>query len=527
MADAVIVGAGHNGLVAANLLADAGWEVVVLEEQPDPGGAVRSAEVTAPGFHTDLFSAFYPLGAASPVIRALDLEQHGLRWRHAPLVLAHPLPDGRAAVISRDIDETRESVAQFARADAGAWQEIVDEWREIGPLVLDALFRPFPPVLPSARLVRRLGAGGAVRLARLGLLSVRRFAEERFSGEGARLLFAGNALHTDLSPEGAGGAVFGWLLAMLGQEHGFPVPEGGAGRLIDALVARLRTRGGDVRCGTPVVEVVVRDGRALGVRTAGGDAVRARRAVLADVAAPLLYRRLLNPQDLPGRLLADLDRFQWDNPTLKVDWALSGPIPWTAPAVRRAGTVHLAERLAALTDYSADLAAGRLPRDPFAVLGQMTTADPSRSPAGTEAAWAYTHVPHEAAGDEDGLARQVTRLEEVVERYAPGFRDLILARHVLTPKGLEDRNASLVGGAINGGTAAIHQQLLFRPVPGLGRPETPVKGLYLASSSAHPGGGVHGAPGANAAHAALAANGRFGGLYDRLWRGAAGLVWDA
>jgi phytoene dehydrogenase-like protein len=527
MVDAVVVGAGHNGLVAANLLADAGWEVIVLEEQPDPGGAVRSAELTAPGFVNDVFSAFYPLGAASPVIRALHLERHGLRWRHAPLVLAHPLPDGRAAVLSRDLGETTESVAQFAPADGEAWRVIVAEWQEIGPAVIDALFRPFPPVLPGARLLRRLGPAGTARLARFALLSVRRYVEERFAGEGAQLLVAGNALHTDMSPEGAGSAVFGWLLAMLGQEYGFPAPEGGAGRLIDALVARLRSCGGELWCAAPVVEIVVRNGRAVGVRTAGGDRIVARRAVLADVTAPMLYQRLLRPELLPGRLVADLDRFQWDNPTVKIDWALSGPIPWRAPAVGRAGTVHLADGMAALTDYSADLAVGRFPRQPFAVLGQMTATDPSRSPAGTESAWAYTHVPCAAAGDEGGLQRQATLLEEVVERYAPGFRDLILARHVLTPQGLQDRNSSLVRGAINGGTAAIHQQLIFRPVPGLGRPETPVRALYLASASAHPGGGVHGAPGANAARAALAANGMFGPLYDGLWHGAGRLLWGS
>ncbi|MFF1798414.1 phytoene desaturase family protein, partial [Kitasatospora sp. NPDC058263] len=260
--------------------------------------------------------------------------------------------------------------------------------------------------------------------------------------------------------------------------------------------------------------VVVRGGRALGVRTADGQSHRARRAVLADVPAPTLYGALVGWEHLPPRTRADLRRFQWDFSTVKVDWALNGPIPWTAPEAAAAGTVHLGADLDELSDYALQLSTGRLPRRPFALLGQMTTTDPGRSPAGTESAWAYTHVPQvirDDLGDAGITGRWDTReteamaerIEDQVERFAPGFRDRIVARRVLTPPLLEERDPSLVGGAINGGTTAPHQQLVFRPVPGTGRPETPVAGLYLASSSAHPGGGVHGACGANAARAAL------------------------
>jgi phytoene dehydrogenase-like protein len=251
----------------------------------------------------------------------------------------------------------------------------------------------------------------------------------------------------------------------------------------------------------------VAGGRAMGVQDVTGDVIRAERAVLADVPAPTLFGELVESGD---RLLGP---FEWDPGTIKIDWALSGPIPWTADAARRAGTVHLGADLDGLTGYHADLARDRVPRNPFLVLGQMTTADPTRSPAGSESVWAYTHVPHGRNWDRSRLDRQADRITAVIEKHAPGFTDLIIARRVCGPDQLQADNPNLVGGAINGGTSALHQQLVFRPMPGLGRADTPIDRLFLAGSSAHPGGGVHGAPGANAARAALARDGLAGGGY--------------
>lgn len=503
-ADAVVIGAGHNGLVAANLLVDAGWRVVVLEATPSPGGAIRTAEVAAPGFHSDLYSAFYPLGFASPVLRSLDLAEHGLRWRRSPSVLSHVLPDGRTATLYPDVDKTAACVETFGRGDGEAWRAMYDEWLRIGPQLIEALFRPFPPVRPSLGLLRALGSSAElIRFLRFALLPVRRLGEERFGGDGARLLLAGNTLHTDLAPESAISGVFGWLLAMLGQQVGFPVPEGGSERIVDALVARLRARGGELHCSIPVRSVIVRDGRACGVRTSDGEEVRAGQAVLADVPAPILYERLVASEHLPRRLLQDLDNFEWDHATIKVDWALSAPVPWSDPAVAESGTVHLGGDMDGLTRYAADLATRTVPTKPFLLFGQMAAADPSRCPPGAEVAWGYTHVPWRAGLSADVVAEQVDRMEMVLEQAAPGFGQLIVGRHVAGPQDLERGDPSLVGGAINGGTAALHQQLIFRPVPGFGRPETPVRALYLASSSAYPMGGVHGAPGCNAATVAL------------------------
>lgn len=512
--DAVVIGAGPNGLVCANLLADEGWDVLVLEAEDHPGGAVSSSDYLGEGWVADVCSAFYPLAAGSPVIRGLNLEEHGLRWRHAPSVLAHPAPDGRVAVLHHDLAATVEGLDGLAPGDGDAWARLYGLWDTVGGPLLDALFTPFPPVRPGVALARRLGARGLAHFARTAVLPVRRLLEEEFSEELAGLLVAGCSLHADLAPESAGSTVFGWLLSMLGQQVGFPVPEGGAGQLTAALVRRLEARGGRLECGQRVTEIVVRSNRAVGVRTAAGAEVSARRAVMAGVTAPQLYGGLVSWEHLPAGLRDDIRRFQWDYGTVKVDWALSGPIPWTAPAAGSAGTVHLADGLDDMTRYSADIATGMVPASPFVLLGQMASADPTRAPAGHEVAWGYTHVPRRVKGDAGGAGvtgrwdesdRQAMadRLEEKVERFAPGFRSLILRRHVMGPPQLEQHDSNLVGGAINGGTTSIHQQLFLRPTPGLGRPATPVRNLYLASSSAHPGGGVHGACGANAARAAL------------------------
>lgn len=502
--DAVIIGAGPNGLVAANALADAGWEVLLLETNSTVGGAVRSGRVTAPGFVSDLFSAFYPLAAASPVIKDLDLHEHGLTWVQAETVLAHALPDGRAAVLARDAQVTAAGLEEFGRGDGQAWLDLFAGWQRVRDALLDAMFTPFPPVRSAIRLLRRSTIEGAVDLARLAVLPVRRFGQEHFRGDGGPLLLTGNAMHADVPPDAAGSAVFGWLLAMLGQDVGFPVPRGGAQQLAEALRSRLEARGGHVRTNCRVTSVVTSGGRAVGVRTDSGP-IRARHGILADVAAPTLYGELLGEDDVPAQLRSSMKRFQWDNPTLKMNWALNTPVPWRAAGAVGAGTVHFGVDVDGFVDFAADLVVGRSPQHPFVLFGQMTTADPSRSPAGTESAWAYTHIPRQMADAPDLLAEHVDRVEHALEQLAPGFASSIAARYVQTPDDLQAADANLVHGAINGGTSYPHQQLIFRPTPGLGRPETPVPGLFLASASAHPGGGVHGACGWNAARAALAA----------------------
>jgi len=522
VADAVVIGAGPNGLVAANALADAGWDVVLVEQSDRTGGAVRSDCVTLPGFVTDMFSAFYPLAAASSVIRALDLERHGLTWCRAPSVLAHALDDGRAAVLHTAVEDTAAGLEEFGAGDGDAWLQLFQAWRRVRDPLLDALFTPIPPVRALLSILRRVGTAGMVDLARLGLLPVRRLGSESFRGVGGPLLLTGNSMHSDVPPDSAGSAMLGWLLAMMGQDVGFPVPRGGAGEFARALTRRAEAAGAQVRTNALAVDIEVRQGRAYAVTMADGSRIRSRRAVLADVPAPALYRDLVGVQHLPNRFVADLDRFQWDNPTIKVNWAVSGRMPWTAPGAHGAGTVHLGVDLDGFVDMGADLTVGRIPQRPFLLFGQMTTSDPTRSPAGTESTWAYTHVPHGHDWSGDLLSDHVTLMEAAIERVAPTFGENVLARHVQSPSDLEAADPNLVGGAINAGTSALHQQLFLRPTPGLGRPETPVAGLYLAGASAHPGGGVHGACGWNAARVALGASGRSGSVR----RALASTAWD-
>jgi phytoene dehydrogenase-like protein len=498
--DAVVIGAGPNGLVSANVLADAGWSVHVLEAEAEPGGAVKTGELTLPGFRHDVFSAFYPLAAASPAFRRLELEHFGFEWRHGPLVLAHPVRDGRCVSLSRDLDETCASLDSFALGDGAAWHELTMLWHRAREPLLRGLVTPLPATR-SALGLATLGRDLPLFL-RVALEPVRRLAETRFRGAGAARLLAGNALHADFRPESPLSGFFGWLLCSLGQDVGYPFPRGGAGELTAALVRRLEARGGTVTCSTRVEHVVVRDGRAVAVRIADGRELDAHRAVLADVAAPSLFLQLLDRDDVPARFVRGARQFVWDWATVKVDWALDGPIPWTAADARRAPVIHIAEDMDELSAWAAALERGVVPREPFVVLGQYAMGDETRAPAGKETAWAYTHVPQGAKTDAAEIA---ARIETRVEELAPGFGALVLARHVAGPDDLERANENLVGGAINGGTARLRQQLVRRPPGSFGRPETGIRGLYLASASAHPGGGVHGGPGAIAARCALRA----------------------
>ncbi len=524
MTDAVVIGSGPNGLVAANLLADRGWSVTVLEAQPTPGGAVRTDGEVHDGFLHDTFSAFYPLAAASDTIRSLHLEEYGLRWVHAPAVLGNPLPDGGWAMIHRGRDDTAAGLDALAPGDGAAWLRLCEQWDGFGPHLLRALLSPFPPVRHGTSfLLKLLRAAGPSGVA-IPLMSVERLGRRSFAGEGARLLLAGNALHADFAPKDMGSGLFGLIMSMLAQTVGFPAPQGGAGQLTQALVRRLESRGGTVLTDCEVAEVVIRDGRAVGVRSTDGEQIQASRAVLADVTAPALYGGLVSWDDLPSRTRWGIRRFRWDPSTIKVDWALSRPVPWDPAPPVAPGTIHIGHSVAELATYAGQMKGQTIPAAPMLLMGQMTTTDSSRSPAGTESLWAYTHVPQQARSDagNDGirgdwdhsdLERFADRIQSRVERFAPDFASCVMSRRALGPRELEQRNANLHGGAINGGTAGLGQELVLRPVPGMGRAETPVERLYLASASAHPGGGVHGAAGANAAKAAL--------LHHDGWRAAA------
>ncbi len=523
-ADAVVIGAGHHGLVAAAMLADAGWDVLVLEAQPEPGGAVRSAELT-PGYITDLFSSFYPMTVASPAIAALRLEDHGLRWSHARAVVGHPrsAADDDPPMLYRDPDRTATEFARREPADGENWRRLVRLWQKIESPLLDAMLAPFPPVRPMLRLLLKLGTAEAVRLAHLLVQPANTMVGRLFDGEAPRILLLGNAMHADVPPDAPGSGAMGFLMTMLGQEHGWPVPVGGSGQLTAALVDRARSAGAQIECGHNVSRVHVHGGRAVAVTTAGGRTVRARRAIVADVTAPRLFCDMLPTDAVPAGLRRELEHYVWDPPVVKVNYALDGRIPWRSESLQAAGTVHLGADGDGLVRWMADLNTRVVPEHPFLLLGQTTTADPSRSPEGTESVWAYTHLPRNVA-DDASAEKLAESVDQVIEEHAPGFRSAVIDRFVQRPSDLEASDANLHLGALNGGTAQLQQMLIFRPAPGMGRAETPVEGLYLGSASATPGGSVHGACGRNAANAALAAAGVQGWPRRKLSRAVISLL---
>jgi phytoene dehydrogenase-like protein len=523
-ADAVVIGAGHNGLVAAAILADAGWDVLVLEAQAEPGGAVKSAELF-PGYVSDLYSAFYPLSVASPALRALHLEDHGLQWTHAPAVVGHArsADDDDAPVIYREIDRTAADLERRQRGDGDRWRELFDQWLRIREPLLSTLFSPFPPVRGLAGLLRKLGTGDALRLAHRLLLPAGVMAEQLFDGDAARLLLLGNAMHADVPIDAPGSGVMGYLLIMMAQDGGWPVPVGGAGQLATALVRRAQAAGARIECHRQVEAIDVRGGRAVAVHTADGATVRTRRAVIADTSAPQLYGDLLPAGAVPEAVIRDMRHFVWDTPVLKINYALDSAIPWRSKSLTDTGTVHLGADHDGLIRWMADLNTATLPQRPFMLVGQMTTADPSRSPVGTESAWAYTHLPRGVADDESA-ERLAQVVGGVLEEHAPGFTDRVVGKTIQRPSDLEASDANLHTGAVNGGTSQLYQQLVFRPAPGFGRAETPVENVYLGSAGANPGGGVHGICGRNAARAALAGDGVRGWPRRRLTRAVVSLA---
>ncbi len=497
MTTALVIGSGPNGLAAAITLAEAGHDVTVLEANATPGGAVATEELTLPGFRHDTFSAVYPAAAASPVFARWPLERHGLRWVHPRRCYAHPLPDGRAAALSRDLDETAASLDALAPGDGEAWRAFAtpylrhfDAWR-------DTLMSGFPPVVGPAKLLAALKLHGTLEWARLLLAPAEAFAAELFAASGSRAWYYGSAMHGDVPPHGSGSAIAAAHLNLMGHAVGWPSPEGGAAALANALTSYLESLGGRVVTGARVTAIRVERGRVTGVEVGGSDE-RPAGLVIADVTPHALLA--LAGDALPRSYTTALRRYRYGTSTLKVDWALSGPIPWTAPEAREAGTVHVGgtaeETIAALTP-----AGSRLAERPFVLAGQQSLADPTRAPEGKHTAWAYTHGPHGADWQGEKEAH-VERVEQQIERFAPGFRDRILARHVLSPADMERRNANLVHGDVGAGSYML-DQLVFRPLPRLSPYRTPVRGLYLGSASTFPGGSVQGVPGHAAARTAL------------------------
>ncbi len=465
--DAIVVGAGPNGLAAAIALAQAGRSVRVVEGAAAIGGGTRTEELTLPGHLHDVCSAVHPLLLGSPFLRSLPLAGHGLAVVHPDLPLAHPLEGGRAVAVHRSVSETAAGLG----ADGPAYERLLGpfarDWEELAGILLGPPLRLPRHPLPAARF------------AALGLRSVSGLARGRFGGEPARALLAGNGAHSMRPLTAAGTGAFALLLVMLAHGVGWPVAAGGSGAIAGAMASLLRSLGGEIETGRPVTSL---------------EELPPARAVLLDVTPRALLR--IADGRFTGRYRRALERFRYGPGVFKVDYALREPVPWAAEECRRAGTVHVGGTTSELAASEAQVAAGVAPSRPFVLVAQQSLFDPARAPAGAHTLWAYCHVPNGSDADmTDAIERQI-------ERFAPGFRDVVAARHTMGPAQVEAKNPNYVGGDINAGLADLRQILArpaLRPVPHA----TPDPRLFLCSSSTPPGGGVHGMCGWHAARAAL------------------------
>jgi phytoene dehydrogenase-like protein len=465
--DAVIVGSGPNGLAAAVEFARAGRSVLVIEEADVPGGGARTEQLTLPGYIHDVCSAVHPLGVASPFFRRLPLAAHGLEWVQPPVAVAHPFDDGTAALLEHSVQAT----ARRLGADGAAYRQLM------GPMVRH-WERLFAEVLgPMLHLPRH-----PLLLARFGLRALwptTVLARRLFKEAPAQALFAGIATHATLPLDQSPSAAFGLMLGIAGHATGWPFARGGSGNIATALVSYLRSLGGEVVTGTTVGSL---------------DELPPSRVTLLDMTPHQLLR--LGGAPLPATYRKQLERYRYGLGTFKVDWALDGPIPWRAAECSLAGTVHLGGTLEEIVTERRSVWRNQPVEQPFVLLTQPTLFDPSRAPEGKHVAWGYCHVPNGSSID------MTERIEAQIERFAPGFRRRILARHVMDPAALQRHNPNLLGGDINGGEATL-KQMVFRPTVAASPYATPLPGVYLCSSSTPPGGGVHGMSGYHAARAAL------------------------
>ncbi len=453
--DAVVVGAGPNGLSAAITLGRTLESVLLLEARPTVGGGTRSAQLTLPGFVHDICATAHPLGVASPFFRDLNLSRYGVTWVHPEIVLAHPFDDGSALFLHRSLDITCDSLGPDGKAYRDLLSPFVENHEQLLSHILRPLHFPENPLLMGRFGMRAAG-------------SARRLAERMFRVERTRAVFAGLCAHAMIPLEKAFTAAFGLVLATLAHAVGWPVVEGGSQGLANALATCFLDEGGEIETDRPVSAV--------------RDLPKAKHYFF-DVTP----RQLLNIDGLglTGGYRTRLARFRYGPGVHKVDWALREPIPWKAQACRRAGTVHLGSSFAAISAAVRDVNAGKMPASPYVVLAQQTIFDPSRAPAGAHTAWAYCHVPHGCT--EDATAS----IENTIEKYAPGFREIVLARHSMTAREMEGYNPNYVGGDINGGTQDLFQ-LYTRPVISLCPYKTSTPNIRICSSSTPPGGGVHG-----------------------------------
>jgi phytoene dehydrogenase-like protein len=493
----LIIGAGHNGLVAAIHLAAHGHEVTVLEHAPRLGGATSSSQLTLPGFVHDHCAGFAPMAAASPAIRELDLEQDGLVWIDPAHVMAHPFEDGSAIALHRDVDAT---IASLGRAGPG-WEAAMKRMLPLAEPLVQSVLSPLPPIWPALRLAAGLRTDLAEWTRKL-LGSVEALGLDLFDGDArATAWLAGSAQHSGLPPSTTVSGAFGFLLQLMAHSHGWPLPRGGMGELAGALVRRAEREGATIRCSATVRRLDVRGGRVVGAELEDGHQIAAD-AVISTVSAGVLAR-LIPDAALPAGVERRLRRWRYGTGAFKLDYALSAPVPWTAAEAREAAVVHVGGELQELTAAAQAGARGEVPARPALVVGQQSLYDGTRAPARQHTLYVYAHVPATYPESDEHVAELI---ERQLERFAPGFAGVVRSRAIRPPAQSERENPSLVGGDLGGGSYELDQQLIFRPTPQLSRYRTPITGLFVAGASTHPGGAVHGMSGRGAARALLREN---------------------
>ena len=465
--DAVVVGGGPNGLAAAIVLARAGLAVRVLEANETVGGGARTRELTLPGFHHDICSAIHPMALVSPFLRSLPLKDFGLRWIYSPAAIAHPLDDGTAAVLEQSIEATGATLGE----DAEAWRLLLEPLSSRSDDLFHDILRPVSPFPSHPFLMARFGLSG--------LQPALRLARSHFKGAHARALFAGCSAHSVLPLEKLASAAFGLVLAVAGHAIGWPCAEGGSEQITRAMVAYFHSLGGSIETSRRVSSLAD---------------IPPSRAVLFDLSPRQIAG--IAGEELPAGYVRRLRRFRPGPGVFKVDWALDGPIPWKAEACHRAATVHVGGRMEEIAESERAMWSGRVTEKPFVLVAQQGLFDSSRAPAGKQTGWAYCHVPNGCTVD------MTDAIEGQIERFAPGFRDRILARHTFSPAKYEEHDANFIGGDMAGGANDL-SQFLTRPFPSWNPYQTPSRRFYICSSSTPPGGGVHGMCGYWAATAAL------------------------
>jgi phytoene dehydrogenase-like protein len=507
MYDAVVIGAGHNGLAAAVHLSAKGWKVAVVEQASEPGGACKTREVTLPGFRHDLFAMNLSLFAGSPFLAAYRdrLTRHGLAFAGVEDCFATAFPDDSWLGVSRDLETTAGRIAALSPADAERWRAMVTAFADDAPHIFGLLGNVMPSwglAKVAWKAFRAKGAAWIGDTARLLLASPRHFLDANFASDKLKAMMAAWGLHLDFPPDAAGGALFPYLESMANQSFGMVIGQGGADTIICAMTACIAAQGGEVHCNAKVERIELSGGRASSVRLADGRVFAARRAVVANAHPQLVFGKLLAEDAKRASFATRLQKFRAGPGTMMIHLALSGLPDWAAGTVlQRFAYVHLAPSLAAMAQVHAEATAGLLPREPVLVVGQPTAIDPSRAPAGRHILWIQVRVlPAIIAGDAAGAiatrywdeAKEVyaDRVLALVERYAPGLSSKILGRMVLSPADLERENPNLIGGDSLSGSHHLDQNFIFRPVPGWSRYTTPVPGLYLCGASTWPGAGL-------------------------------------